>query len=81
MQHPRSSLATYLTTLQSEGRIAFTRDEAIAALEVTEGGFLKAAARLQKRHMLFNPATASMWRSHRSFSLGRRHRRLGISTR
>src|SRR5271170_2354536 len=55
MQQLRSSLATYLTNLQSEGRIAFTRDEAIAALEVTEGGFLKAAARLQKRRMLFNP--------------------------
>src|SRR5277367_1317218 len=55
MQQPRPSLATYLTNLQSEGRIAFTRDEAISALEVTEGGFLKAAARLQKRHKLFNP--------------------------
>jgi predicted transcriptional regulator of viral defense system len=55
MQEPRSSLATYLTTLQSEGRLAFTREEAIAALGITEAGFLKAAARLQKRHLLFNP--------------------------
>jgi hypothetical protein len=55
LQEPRPSLATYLTTLQSEGRIAFTRGEAIAALGITEAGFLKAAARLQKRHLLFNP--------------------------
>ncbi len=55
MLQPRSSLAKYLTDLQSEGRIAFTRDEAIAALGITEAAFLKAAARLQKRHMLLNP--------------------------
>jgi hypothetical protein len=50
-----SSLATYLTDLQAEGRITFTREEAIAALRITQGAFLKAAARLQKRHKLFNP--------------------------
>jgi predicted transcriptional regulator of viral defense system len=50
-----SNLARYLIDLQAEGRLAFTRDEAIAVLRVTEGAFLKAAARLQKRHMLFNP--------------------------
>jgi predicted transcriptional regulator of viral defense system len=55
MLETRSSLATYLTDLQAEGRIAFTRDEAIAALGVTEGAFLKAAGRLQKRRMLLNP--------------------------
>ena len=55
MLEPRSSLATYLTDLQAEGRITFTRNEAIAALAVTEGAFLKAAARLQKRGRLFNP--------------------------
>jgi predicted transcriptional regulator of viral defense system len=55
MLEPRSSLATYLTNLQAEGRITFTREEAIAALGITEGAFLKAAARLQKRHRLFNP--------------------------
>ncbi|WP_371260883.1 type IV toxin-antitoxin system AbiEi family antitoxin [Bradyrhizobium sp. Cp5.3] len=48
-------MANYLTDLQSEGRITFTRNEAIAALGITEGAFLKAASRLQKRHMLFNP--------------------------
>ncbi|MDE2630189.1 MAG: hypothetical protein KGM97_04270 [Alphaproteobacteria bacterium] len=36
MQKPHSSLATYLTNLQSEGCITFTRAEAIAALEITE---------------------------------------------
>lgn len=51
----RSSLAKYLTDLQSEGRIAFTRGDAIAALGITQAAFLKAAARLQKRHMLLNP--------------------------
>ncbi|WP_312001520.1 hypothetical protein [Bradyrhizobium altum] len=50
-----SSLPNFVTTLQSEGRITFTRAEAIAALGITEAAFLKAAARLQKRHMLFNP--------------------------
>jgi predicted transcriptional regulator of viral defense system len=55
MTRSRSSLAQHLVNLQSEGRITFTRDEAIAALGITEAAFLKAAARLQKRHMLLNP--------------------------
>jgi predicted transcriptional regulator of viral defense system len=55
MLHTRSSLANYLTTLQSEGRITFTRGEAITTLGVTQTAFLKAASRLQKRHMLLNP--------------------------
>lgn len=55
MLQSRSSLSTFITTLQSEGRITFTRAEAIAALGLTEAAFLKAAARLQKRHTLFNP--------------------------
>lgn len=55
MLKSRSNLATYLTHLQAEGRLTFTRDEAIGALGVTEGAFLKAAARLQKRRALFNP--------------------------
>jgi predicted transcriptional regulator of viral defense system len=54
MLQPRSSLANYLMDLQSEGRIAFARDDAIAALGITEAAFLKAAARLQKRRMLLN---------------------------
>ena len=44
-----------MMTLQSEGRISFTRGEAIESLGVTEGAFLKSAARLQKRRMLLNP--------------------------
>jgi predicted transcriptional regulator of viral defense system len=52
---PRSSLANYMTTLQSEGRISFTRAEAIAALGITPAAFLKAAGRLQKRRTLLNP--------------------------
>src|ERR1700694_4504471 len=52
---PRSGLANYMTALQSEGRISFTRAEAIAALGITQAAFLKAAARLQKRRMLLNP--------------------------
>jgi len=55
MLKPRSSLAAYLTTLQSEGRLSFTSKEAIAALGLTEGAFLKAATRLQKQRMLLNP--------------------------
>jgi predicted transcriptional regulator of viral defense system len=50
-----SSLAQHLANLQSEGRVTFTRAEAIAALGITERAFLKAAARLQKRHLLLNP--------------------------
>ena len=49
--HPRSSLANYMTALQSEGRISFTRAEGIAALGITAAAFLKAAARLQKRRL------------------------------
>jgi predicted transcriptional regulator of viral defense system len=55
MQQRRATLARYLTDLQAEGRIVFTRDEAIEKLQVTEGAFLKAAARMQKRRALFNP--------------------------
>ncbi|MFT4117911.1 type IV toxin-antitoxin system AbiEi family antitoxin domain-containing protein [Bradyrhizobium sp.] len=51
----RPSLSDYLVTLQSEGRVTFTRTEAIGALGITEAAFLKAAARLQKRRALFNP--------------------------
>jgi predicted transcriptional regulator of viral defense system len=54
-QMTRTTLPKYLTALQSEGRIAFTRDEAIGALKITPAAFLKAAARLQKQRMLFNP--------------------------
>jgi predicted transcriptional regulator of viral defense system len=55
MLQPRSSLAHFVTTLQSEGRISFTRAEAIAALRITEAAFLKAAGRLQHLRILLNP--------------------------
>ncbi|KYK50144.1 hypothetical protein A1D31_39350 [Bradyrhizobium liaoningense] len=55
MQIARPTLSKYLTTLQSEGQISFTRDEAIKALKTTPSTFLKASARLQKQHKLFNP--------------------------
>ena len=55
MVQPHSSLAQHLTNLQSEGRVTFTRDEAIKAIGITAAAFLKAAARLQKLHMLLNP--------------------------
>jgi predicted transcriptional regulator of viral defense system len=55
MLQTRATLPTYLMHLQSEGRITFTRAEAIAALGLTEGAFLKAAARLQRRGLLLNP--------------------------
>lgn len=51
----RLTLPSYTTELLSGGRTSFTRDEAIAALGVTPSGFLKAAARLQHRGLLFNP--------------------------
>lgn len=51
---PRT-LPNYLLVLQSEGRTSFTRAEAIATLGLGEAAFLKAAARLQKRKLLFKP--------------------------
>ncbi|MCU1278059.1 MAG: hypothetical protein JWM53_1605 [bacterium] len=51
----RLTLSSYATDLLSGGRTSFTRDEAIAALGITPSGFLKAAARLQRRGMLLNP--------------------------
>jgi hypothetical protein len=55
MHETPSTLLNYLFALQAEGRLTFTRDEAIMALNVTDGAFLKAAARLKKRRMLLNP--------------------------
>jgi predicted transcriptional regulator of viral defense system len=51
----RLALSSYTTELLSGGRTSFARDEAIATLGVTPSGFLKAAARLQRRGMLLNP--------------------------
>ena len=55
MLQTRSSLAHYVTRLQSQGRVSFTRDEAMAALGVTDLTFQKAAKRLQQRHLLAIP--------------------------
>lgn len=55
MLRSRRTLASYLTDLLAGGRISFTRDEAIAELEVTSRGFLAAAKRLQKKGQLLNP--------------------------
>lgn len=55
MQQEPSSLQDYVLRLQSEGRITFTRAEAIRALSVSDAAFLKAAERLQKRKLLLNP--------------------------
>jgi AbiEi antitoxin C-terminal domain len=49
------SLPIYMTDLQSAGRVVFTREEAVAALDATPRGFLKAAERQQLRHALLNP--------------------------
>lgn len=49
------SLATYMTGLQSAGRITFTQKEALGALRVTANAFIKAAQRQQSRHALINP--------------------------
>ena len=51
----RRSLSNYILDLQAEGRVTFTRDEAIKALGLTDAAFLKAVARLQKQKKLLNP--------------------------
>jgi predicted transcriptional regulator of viral defense system len=55
MEKSRISLAGYLTRLQAGGRVSFTRGEALEATRLSDAAFLKGAARLQRKHMLFNP--------------------------
>lgn len=55
MKSAPASLQDYLLRLQSEGRITFSRAEAIQALDVSDAAFLKSAERLQKRKLLLNP--------------------------
>lgn len=55
MLHLRSSLAEYVLQLQTEGRVSFTRAQAMAALRMSETAFLKAAERLQKKGALISP--------------------------
>src|SRR5579863_5480221 len=50
-----SSLRSYLTDLLAAGRMVFTREEAEKALGTTQGAFLDAAEKLQRRRELLNP--------------------------
>ena len=51
----RTTLSSYASRLQSEGRIVFTADEAVQTLGVKRGAFLDAAERLQRRQSLIKP--------------------------
>lgn len=51
----RSTLAEYVTELQSKGRIVFDAEEAVETLGTNRGAFLDAAQRLQKRGQLISP--------------------------
>lgn len=55
MLENHTSFADYLTRLQASGRVSFTGAEARQALRISDGAFLKAAARLRRKHMLLNP--------------------------
>jgi len=55
MEKSRTSLPDYLARLQAGGRVSFTRGEALEAARLSDAAFLKGAARLQRKHMLFNP--------------------------
>lgn len=55
MLESRANLSDYLTRLQASGRVSFTRGEATRALRISDAAFLKAAARLRHKHMLFSP--------------------------
>lgn len=50
-----TNLATYAEELVSTGRIGFSREEAMEALNLNHGAFLDAAARLTKRGHIFAP--------------------------
>jgi hypothetical protein len=55
MLERRLSLSSYMTDLLASGRVSFTRDEAIAAMNVTPRGFLAAAERLRRKGAVLNP--------------------------
>lgn len=55
MLKTRPALSDHLLELQAQGRVSFTREEAIKALGITEAAFLKSAKRLEKRGRLLNP--------------------------
>lgn len=50
-----STLAAYAEELSSTGRLTFTRQEAMEALNLSHGAFLEAASRLTKRGYIFAP--------------------------
>ena len=51
---PRN-LSAYVTGLIASGRLVFAREEAMAALGVSQGAFLDAAEKLQKRGQIVTP--------------------------
>lgn len=51
----RGALADFVDDLQAEGRLTFTREEALAALGVTMPALKQAALRLAKRRRLVSP--------------------------
>ena len=51
----RIAFSSYLTNLLSAGRVVFSRDEARAALGVSDGALLDAAERQQRRQHLISP--------------------------
>jgi predicted transcriptional regulator of viral defense system len=55
MPQDRTSLPSYLARLQAGGRVSFTRSEALKATQLSDAAFLKGAARLRRKHMLFSP--------------------------
>jgi hypothetical protein len=51
----RGALSEYVDNLQAAGRLTFTREEAMAALEVSMEALKLAALRLSKRRRLVSP--------------------------
>jgi hypothetical protein len=49
------TLSEYATRLQSEGKVSFTRSEAMLALQLNETAFQKSAKRLQDKKQLVSP--------------------------
>ncbi len=52
---PRGALGNFVDDLQAEGRLTFTRAEALTALSVTPAALKQAALRLSKRGRLIAP--------------------------
>jgi len=51
----RTAFSSYMTHHLSKGRVVFSRDEARQALGVSQGAFLDAAERQQRKRQLVNP--------------------------